>query len=64
MASGSQERRILDLVGQGVTSRQIGGQLFLAQKTVKELRLSRANGSSAEGWRGTRRGRTVTSGQL
>ena len=30
-----QERRILDLIGQGLTNRQIGERLFLAEKTVK-----------------------------
>ena len=30
-----QERRILDLIAQGLTNRQIGEQLFLAEKTVK-----------------------------
>ncbi|MGV1036112.1 MAG: response regulator [Candidatus Nanopelagicales bacterium] len=30
-----QERRILDLIGQGLTNRQIGEELFLAEKTVK-----------------------------
>ena len=30
-----QERRILDLIGQGLTNRQIGDQLHLAEKTVK-----------------------------
>lgn len=30
-----QERRILDLVAEGLTNRQIGEQLFLAEKTVK-----------------------------
>jgi DNA-binding NarL/FixJ family response regulator len=31
----AQERRILDLIGEGKTNRQIGEQLFLAEKTVK-----------------------------
>jgi DNA-binding NarL/FixJ family response regulator len=31
----SQEQRILDLIGQGMTNRQIGEQMFLAEKTVK-----------------------------
>ncbi|HEV2635995.1 MAG TPA: response regulator transcription factor [Actinocrinis sp.] len=31
----SQERRILDLIGEGLTNRQIGERLFLAEKTVK-----------------------------
>ncbi|MBO0713147.1 MAG: response regulator transcription factor [Acidimicrobiales bacterium] len=36
MASLSpQERRILDLLAQGMTNRQIGAQMFLAEKTVK-----------------------------
>ena len=30
-----QERRILDLIAEGMTNRQIGAQLFLAEKTVK-----------------------------
>jgi two-component system, NarL family, response regulator DevR len=30
-----QERRILDLIAQGMTNRQIGSELFLAEKTVK-----------------------------
>ena len=30
-----QERRILDLIGEGMTNRQIGDQLSLAEKTVK-----------------------------
>ena len=31
----AQERRILDLIGEGLTNRQIGERLFLAEKTVK-----------------------------
>jgi len=30
-----QERRVLDLVGEGLTNRQIGERVFLAEKTVK-----------------------------
>ena len=30
-----QERRILEYVAQGLTNREIGGQMFLAEKTVK-----------------------------
>ena len=30
-----QERRILDLIGEGLTNRQIGEHMFLAEKTVK-----------------------------
>jgi len=30
-----QERRILELIAEGMTNRQIGEQLFLAEKTVK-----------------------------
>ncbi|WP_298325561.1 response regulator transcription factor [Haloactinopolyspora sp.] len=30
-----QERRILDLIGAGLTNRQIGDRIFLAEKTVK-----------------------------
>ena len=31
----AQERRVLDLIGEGMTNRQIAEQLFLAEKTVK-----------------------------
>jgi len=31
----AQERRILDLVGEGLTNRQIGARMHLAEKTVK-----------------------------
>jgi two-component system response regulator DevR len=30
-----QEKRILELIGEGMTNRQIGGAMFLAEKTVK-----------------------------
>src|ERR1039457_6245046 len=30
-----QERRILELIGEGLTNRQIGGRMFLGGKTVK-----------------------------
>ena len=30
-----QERRILDLIAEGMTNRQIAGQLYLAEKTIK-----------------------------
>jgi DNA-binding NarL/FixJ family response regulator len=30
-----QERRILELIGDGLTNRQIGERMFLAEKTVK-----------------------------
>ena len=30
-----QEQRILELIGDGLTNRQIGATLFLAEKTVK-----------------------------
>ncbi|KHL03481.1 response regulator [Sinomonas humi] len=30
-----QERRVLELIGQGLTNREIGNELFLAEKTVK-----------------------------
>ena len=30
-----QERRVLELIGQGMTNREIGSELFLAEKTVK-----------------------------
>jgi DNA-binding NarL/FixJ family response regulator len=31
----AQERRILELIGEGLTNRQIGDRMFLAEKTVK-----------------------------
>jgi DNA-binding NarL/FixJ family response regulator len=34
-ALSPQERRILDLIADGLTNRQIGAELFLAEKTVK-----------------------------
>jgi DNA-binding NarL/FixJ family response regulator len=34
-ALSEQERRILDLIGEGLTNRQIGERMFLAEKTVK-----------------------------
>ena len=34
-----QERRILELIGDGLTNRQIGEQMFLAEKTVEESRV-------------------------
>ena len=30
-----QERRILDLIAEGLTNRQIGERMFLAEKTIK-----------------------------
>ena len=30
-----QERRLLELIGQGLTNRQIAEQMFLAEKTIK-----------------------------
>jgi DNA-binding NarL/FixJ family response regulator len=30
-----QERKVFELIGEGLTNRQIGGRLFLAEKTVK-----------------------------
>jgi two-component system response regulator DevR len=30
-----QERRLLELIGQGLTNRQIAGEMFLAEKTIK-----------------------------
>ncbi len=30
-----QERRVLDLIGEGLTNREIGARMFLAEKTVK-----------------------------
>jgi DNA-binding NarL/FixJ family response regulator len=30
-----QERRILELIGEGLTNRQIGAKMFLAEKTIK-----------------------------
>jgi DNA-binding NarL/FixJ family response regulator len=34
-ALSDQERRIFDLIGEGLTNRQIGERMFLAEKTVK-----------------------------
>lgn len=34
-ALSPQEKKVLDLIGQGLTNRQIGEDLFLAEKTVK-----------------------------
>jgi DNA-binding NarL/FixJ family response regulator len=34
-ALSEQERRILELIGEGLTNRQIGERMFLAEKTVK-----------------------------
>jgi DNA-binding NarL/FixJ family response regulator len=34
-ALSDQERQILELIGEGLTNRQIGEQMFLAEKTVK-----------------------------
>ncbi|HYU04371.1 MAG TPA: response regulator transcription factor [Jatrophihabitantaceae bacterium] len=34
-ALGDQERRILDLIGEGLTNKQIAERVFLAEKTVK-----------------------------
>jgi DNA-binding NarL/FixJ family response regulator len=34
-ALSDQERRVLDLIGEGLTNRQIGERMFLAEKTVK-----------------------------
>jgi DNA-binding NarL/FixJ family response regulator len=31
----AQERKIFDLIGRGLTNRQIGDEIFLAEKTVK-----------------------------
>jgi DNA-binding NarL/FixJ family response regulator len=30
-----QERKVLDLIGEGLTNRQIGERMFLSEKTVK-----------------------------
>lgn len=35
MALTDQERRLFDLIGEGLTNRQIGERMFLAEKTVK-----------------------------
>ena len=37
-----QERKILDLIAEGLTNRQIGERLFLAEKTSQELRVESA----------------------
>ena len=42
-----QERRVLDLIGEGLTNRQIGERLFLAEKTVKGME---ANEEQCEYW--------------
>jgi two-component system response regulator DevR len=34
-ALSAQERKIFDLIGEGLTNRQIGDEIFLAEKTVK-----------------------------
>lgn len=34
-ALSAQEKKVLALIGQGLTNRQIGDDLFLAEKTVK-----------------------------
>ena len=34
-SGGEQERRILELIAEGLTNRQIGERLYLAEKTVK-----------------------------
>jgi DNA-binding NarL/FixJ family response regulator len=34
-ALSDQEKRVLDLIGEGLTNRQIAGRMFLAEKTVK-----------------------------
>jgi len=34
-ALSSQEKRVLDLIGEGLTNREIGQRMFLAEKTVK-----------------------------
>jgi DNA-binding NarL/FixJ family response regulator len=34
-ALSDQERRILELIGEGMTNRQIGEHMFLAEKTIK-----------------------------
>jgi DNA-binding NarL/FixJ family response regulator len=38
-----QERRVFDLIGQGKTNRQIGDELFVAEKTVKNYVTSMLN---------------------
>jgi two-component system response regulator DevR len=34
-ALSDQERKVLDLIAEGLTNRQIGRRMFLAEKTVK-----------------------------
>jgi DNA-binding NarL/FixJ family response regulator len=34
-ALSAQERKILELIGEGLTNRQIGERMYLAEKTVK-----------------------------
>ena len=67
-----QERRILDLIAEGMTNRQIGEQLFLAEKTVKnyvsnllaKLGMSRRSEAAAYAARLSERRATTTSSRL
>jgi two-component system response regulator DevR len=34
-ALSGQEKRVLDLIGEGLTNREIAGRMFLSEKTVK-----------------------------
>jgi DNA-binding NarL/FixJ family response regulator len=44
-ALSPQELRILELIGEGLTNRQIGERMFLAEKTVKNYVFVRGPGS-------------------
>ena len=53
-----QERKILDLIAEGLTNRQIGERMFLAEKTVKNYvsnLLVEARHGAAHGGRSVRR---------
>ncbi|SHE67563.1 two component transcriptional regulator, LuxR family [Streptoalloteichus hindustanus] len=58
-----QERRVLDLIGEGLTNRQIAARLFLAEKTVKNYvtsvlaKLGMERRTQAAAWVARRRSR-------
>ncbi len=66
-----QERKVLDLIAEGMTNRQIGEQLFLAEKTVKnyvsnllaKLGMSRRTEAAALAARLAERNRTPRPGE-
>ena len=67
-----QERRILELIGEGLTNRQIGERMFLAEKTVKnyisalfaKLGLERRTQAAAYAAEGVRRPRALRARNL